>query len=264
MAALEEQLQELQSQIKRDASSAKLRVHLFQLLCVMGNWQRALAQLQLCAQLDIKALPMAQAYREAIACEMFRAEVFAGRRSPQIMGTPPAWISLLIEALKRDAEGAADQAAALRAQAMETAEPSPCTVDGQACEWLTDGDGRLGPVCEVFANGQYFWLPFESCASIELEAPADLRDLVWSPAEIGLPNEGRVPAMIPTRYVDTTVTAHAQSDALKRARLTDWTERSPDVWIGLGQRLWMSDLGEHPILDTRKITMLTAAADSAA
>lgn len=251
---LDEQLQELQSRIRRDASSAKLRIHLFQLLCVMGNWQRALAQLQLCAQLDALAIPMAQTYREAIRCEIFRQQVFAGQRTPQVMGTPPAWIGGLIEALKCDGLGDTAGASSLRAQAMDDAEPTTCAIDGVSCEWVADGDSRLGPVCEVIANGQYYWLPFESCKGILIEAPVDLRDMVWAPAELLLPNDGRVPALIPTRYPGTTSLEAGNADALKRARATEWTENSAGIWFGLGQRVWNSDVAEHSILDTRQIT----------
>jgi type VI secretion system protein ImpE len=260
MASLAEQLQELQSKIKRDASSAKLRIHLFQLLCVMGQWQRALQQLQLCAQLDVNAVPMAQMYREAIRCETFRAEVFAGKRTPQVMGAPPPWISLLAEALRLDGAGDATAATALRAQAMDAAEPTPCSVDGVSCEWLTDGDARLGPVCEVFTNGQYYWLPFESCTGIQIDPPADLRDLVWSSAELLLPNEGRVVALIPSRYPEPVGVSLENADQLQQSRATHWIEHAPEVWFGAGQRVWMSDVGEHAILDTRSITMQSPAA----
>jgi protein involved in temperature-dependent protein secretion len=33
-----------------------------------------------------------------------------------------------------------------------------------------------------------------------------LRDLVWAPAELSLPNQGRVPAFIPSRYPETAKT----------------------------------------------------------
>jgi type VI secretion system protein ImpE len=254
---LSEQLGELQRRIRADASNANLRIHLFQLLCVMGDWKRALAQLQVCAQLDAKALPMAQTYREAIRCELFRAEVFSGRRTPQVMGTPPAWIGLMIEALRHDGAGNAKGAADLRGQAMEAAEPAPCTVDDVTCDWLADGDARLGPICEVIANGNYYWLPFESCVAIHIDAPSDLRDLVWSPAELMLPNEGRVPALIPTRYPETAATTRENADMLKLSRVTEWDEHQPEEWFGLGQRVWMSDVGEHPILDTREISMVS-------
>jgi type VI secretion system protein ImpE len=250
VTSLADELAALQQAIRNDAASSKLRIHLFQLLCVMGQWQRALSQLQLCAQMDVKALPMAQTYREAIRMELFRAEVFAGKRTPQVMGQPPKWIGPLIEALKIESGGDAKGAAALRERAMEEAEPRPCKVDGVPVEWFCDGDARLGPVLEIIANGQYYWLPFESCQGVLIEAPVDLRDLVWAPGEVMLPNEGRIPVLIPTRYPGTDA---SESDALRRSQSTEWKEIADDTWIGLGQRTWMSDIGEHPLLNTKLI-----------
>lgn len=260
---LQQQLDGLQTAIRKNASDPDLRVHLFQLLCVMGDWKRALSQLQVCAQLAAKALPMAQTYREAIKCEVFRAEVFAGKRTPQVMGKPPEWVGSLIEALKHDAGGRADAAAELRAKALDAAEPCPFIVDKVECEWIADADSRLGPVCEVIANGQYYWLPFESCSGISLEKPVDMRDLVWLPAEIMLSNEGRVPALIPTRYVDTEKSTAANADKLKLASATEWIEKSPGSWFGIGQRLWTTDQNDQPMLDTRLLTSMVAPAPSA-
>lgn len=257
---LQLQLEGLQSAIRKDASDADLRVHLFQLLCVMGNWKRALSQLQVCAQLAAKALPMAQTYREAIKCEVFRAEVFAGKRTPQVMGKPPEWIGHLIEALKHDAGDRADAAAELRSKALDAAQPAGFMVDKVECEWIADADSRLGPVCEVIANGQYYWLPFESCSGISLEKPTDMRDLVWLPAEIMLPNEGRVPALIPTRYVDTEKSTAPNADQLKLASATEWIEKSEGAWFGVGQRLWTTDQNDYPLLDVRLITSMAPPA----
>jgi type VI secretion system protein ImpE len=253
--SLENELAEVQKSVRADASNAKLRVYLFQLLCVMGNWTRALAQLQVCAQMDAKALPMAQTYREAIKCELFRKEVFAGKRTPQVMGKPPEWIGAMVEALKFDGARDYARAAALRETALEAAPAIACSIDGKKCEWLADADSRLGPVLEVIANGQYYWLPLESCRGLMLEPPTDLRDLVWMPGEVMLPNEGRVPVLIPTRYPGTDQDDSAESDDLKRSRRTDWTEAHPDMWFGRGQRLWTSDVGDHSILDTRLLTV---------
>lgn len=260
---LDTELADLQNQIRADASKSKLRTHLFQLLCVTGNWKRALAQLQVCAQLDAKALPMAQTYREAIKCELFRKEVFEGKRTPQIMGTPPSWAGAMIEALKHDGNKDFATAASLRESAMEDAAASACLVDGAKCEWLADADSRLGPTLEVIANGQYYWLPLESCSGLILEPPTDLRDLVWAPGEIMLPNEGRVAVLIPTRYPGTELASSADADDLKRSKRTEWVEAHTDMWFGTGQRLWVSDLGEHPILDTRLISMEPAATPAA-
>jgi type VI secretion system protein ImpE len=252
---LEVELANLQNRIRIDASNAKLRIHLFQLLCVTGSWKRALSQLQVCGQLDAKSLPMAQTYREAIKCELFRKEVFDGKRTPQIMGTPPSWAGSLIEALKHDGSKDFATSASLRARAMDDATASPCLVDGVHCEWLADADSRLGPTLEVIANGQYYWLPLESCSGLILEPPADLRDLVWAPGEVMLPNEGRVAVLIPTRYPGTELLMSPEADELMRSRRTEWTEVHPEMWFGSGQRIWTSDLGDHPILDTRLISV---------
>ena len=71
-------LEQLQSQIRDHPGEARLRVFLFQLLAVRGDWKRALEQLTLSAQLDPKALLMAQTYREALRCEALRAQVISG------------------------------------------------------------------------------------------------------------------------------------------------------------------------------------------
>ena len=54
-------------------ADAKLRVFLFQLLCVLGQWDRALNQLNVAADLDPAALAMAQMYGDAVRCEPLRA-----------------------------------------------------------------------------------------------------------------------------------------------------------------------------------------------
>ena len=55
---------------------------LFQLLCVVGQWERALNQLNVASSLDPEALAMAQIYGEAVRCEAVRAKFSpaSGRR----------------------------------------------------------------------------------------------------------------------------------------------------------------------------------------
>lgn len=85
---LDVQLSRVRDAIREEPARASLRTFYFQLLAVLGDWNKALAQLQVCAQLDPKAVPMAQAYREAMRCELLRSEVFEGRRTPYILGEP--------------------------------------------------------------------------------------------------------------------------------------------------------------------------------
>ena len=89
----------LQADVRTQPGKAELRVALFQLHCILGRWDKALSQLDVAGQLDAGALAMVQTYREAIACERLRSEVFAGRRVPMIFGEPEPWLAMLVEAL---------------------------------------------------------------------------------------------------------------------------------------------------------------------
>nr|WP_245398545.1 type VI secretion system accessory protein TagJ [Oceaniglobus trochenteri] len=242
----------LQAQVRADPADAKLRIFLFQLLCVLGDWKRAITQLKLCAELDPMALPMAQTYREAIICEVFREKVFSGEKEPLVFGEPAEWIALLGQALKALAAGQAARAADLRAAAFDMAPAGAGTLNDAPFEWVADADMRLGPVLEIIVNGRYFWLPFTSIASLTVEEPTDLRDCVWSAAHLTLHNGGDTVALIPTRYAGTAETG---DDSAKLSRATHWADAGGETWIGTGQRLLTTDTGDTALLDLRNLTM---------
>jgi type VI secretion system protein ImpE len=179
---LQEALVELQNQVRKDPANPKLRTFLFQLLVILGEWDRALTQLTVAGDLDAANLPMVQTYREAIRCEVLRKDIFAGRKTPVVFGEPAQWIALLQEALKLIADNRFAEARNLRDQAFELAPATPGTIDGTAFNWIADADTRLGPMLETVVNGRYYWVPFNQIREIHIEAPADLRDFAWMPA----------------------------------------------------------------------------------
>ena len=61
-------LAQLQEQVRARPADPKLRVFLFQLLCVLGQWERALNQLNVASSLDPEAVAMAQTYGDAVRC----------------------------------------------------------------------------------------------------------------------------------------------------------------------------------------------------
>jgi type VI secretion system protein ImpE len=255
---LQSSLQGLQEQIRSRPADAELRVFLFQLLCVMGQWERAQTQLKVAADLDASALAMAQMYREAIRCEMLRSEVFAGRKSPVVFGEPAEWIALLVESL--GSAGNPSHAQDLRQRAFEAAPATAGSIDGETFEWIADADMRLGPVCEAVINGQYYWVPFDRLSRLELEPPADLRDVVWMPAHFQFANGGETVGVIPTRYPGSQ---DSEDPHVCLARKTLWIEGPPNVFSGVGQRVLTTDAGEHALMDIRSILIGDPAADQA-
>lgn len=250
----------LKQQIRADASNSKYRIFLFQLLALSGDWQKALDQLNVVGELDASALPLVQTYRETIGCEVLRTEIFAGKRSPLIMGDPDAWIALMLQALGLAATDQWEHAESLRNDAFEKAPMTSGTIDGQSFEWIADADCRLGPVLEAIVNGRYYWVPFNRIRQIDIEAPCDLRDAVWLPANFIWSSGGETVGFIPTRYAGSEL---SDDNAVKLSRKTVWQEKTPDSIVGLGQRMLTTDAGEYALMDIRKIVFDTQVNSSA-
>jgi type VI secretion system protein ImpE len=254
-------LQELQAEIRQHAADPKRRIFLAQLLMLLGQWDRAVTQLDVLADMDSAALPMARAYRSAIECEMFRARVFAGERSPLVFGDPEPWIAPLLTALALENQGKFAEASEMRGRALEEAPATSGTLNGAAFEWIADSDTRLGPIMEVLLNGTYYWVPVHRIARIAIEAPSDARDLVWLPAQFTWTNQGEAMGFIPARYPGSE---SIDDDAIRMARKTDWTEVAPQAFHGLGQRLLTTDAAEYGLLEVREIVLAPAASGVAA
>jgi len=249
---LESTLKSLQDKVRSDPANPKLRIFLFQLLCVLGDWKRAITQLKLSAEMDEQATMMARTYREAIICEVYREKVFAGEKEPLIFGEPEEWLAHLIEAQKLMAAGNVNEAADLRARAFDAALASAGEVNGQPFEWIADADMRLGPVLEVIVNGKYYWMPFAQIGMLVVEEPADLRDSVWMAGNLTLRNGGALVALIPTRYAGTTASS---DDAARLARSTLWDDAGAETFTGIGQRLLATDADEIALMDLRTLRM---------
>ena len=249
---LGEALAALEAEVRADPTNAKLRVFLFQLLSVLGDWERALTQLNVAAELDSMNLLMAQVCRAALNCEALRAEIFAGKRSPLVFGEPDEWMGLLVQANQMTAEGKYEASQKLRERAFDAATAIPGSIDSQHFQWISDADSRLGPVLEAIFDGKYYWVPFTATKRIQIDPPTDLRDAVWIPAHFTWANGGETAGLIPTRYPDSEA---SEDNAIRLARKTEWIEQPGDLYLGLGQRIFATDKDEFPLLQIRQIDL---------
>jgi type VI secretion system protein ImpE len=245
-------LAHLQEQVRAKPADPRLRIFLFQLLCVLGQWERALNQLDVASGLDTEALAMAKTYGDAVRCEAIRNDVFDGKKSPMIFGQPDQWLALLIESLLEAGRGAHARSQDLRTQAFEEAPSSAGDIDGRPFAWIADADSRLGPVLEAVINGRYYWVPFVRLVKVQIEPPEDLRDIVWMPAHLQFGNGGESVALVPTRYAGSD---DAADGLIALARKTIWEEMAPDIYRGLGQRIFATDGEETPLMEVRTIVL---------
>jgi type VI secretion system protein ImpE len=245
----DEALKGLQSLVRDNPSKAKLRVFLFQLLSVLGDWKRAGTQLQVLAEMDSDSMMLARLFEPVLLCEALRADVFTGKRTPIIFGQPPEWIGFLVQAMEHFGKSEFKAGTKLRDRAFEAAPTSAGKVNGQAFEWIADADERLGPVLEVILEGRYYWIPFCRIRQVFIEPATDLRDLVWAPAQFVWENGGQASGHIPSRYPGTE---RSEDGKLKLARKTEWLDKG-GVNVGLGQRILTTDSTEYPLLEIRAI-----------
>lgn len=248
---LDEALQLLTAKVRSNPADAASRVFMFQLLALLGQWERAQNQLNVSGEMDPLNTLMVSAYTKALQGERTRAEVFGGGRSPSVIGEPAEWLAFLLQALKLDAEGNHAQAAPLRERAFEEAEPVSGSIDGMPFEWIADADPRLGPCLEIIVNNGYSWVPFSRLKQLKFEAPTDLRDKVWVPVQVTWSNGGQAVGFIPGRYPDSDLAGDGE---LALARKTEWLDVAGDLQIGRGQRMLATNEGDHSLLDVRLIS----------
>ncbi|EPX2174675.1 TPA: type VI secretion system accessory protein TagJ [Serratia marcescens] len=254
----------IENEIKGKPADADLRAALVQLLCLSGNWMRANAQLKSWQALKPIAQPTTLLLMQSVNAELQRQAVFAGTAAPALLRQDQPWLKLMVQALHQDAQGAAEQAQALRDEALEAAPAGAgrlTLAEGDqerqlSFDWLTDGDGRLGPVCELALNGVYYWLPFADIAAIQFQAPQSAIDLVWSHALVRLTDGREQVCQLPARYP----LAEGSDDALLLGKRTEWQPLGDGThYAGLGLKTWLSESDEFPLHSLRQLSFDASA-----
>jgi len=237
--------------VKRAPADQAVRMFLFQLLCLLGEWDKAQAHLRTLASLSPEAQMLAVNYNLAIEAERVRGKVFAGEEPPALLVSSSAWAGDLAKSLGALAAGRAAEAEECRDRAFEAAPDTPGELDGVDFDWIADGDTRFGPAVEAIIAGRWGLVPFDAIERIESAGPRDLRDLVWLPAQVAFKTGQSVNAMLPARYPGAEDLA---DNALRLARRTDWRD---EAWgaVGVGQHQWsLSAGGEAGLLSLRRLT----------
>jgi type VI secretion system protein ImpE len=218
-ARLPEAVRALGIELRDNPTDSARRTFLFELLCFSGEYERAGKQLDVLAKAGPQAGMAALVYRAALHAEQLRNRLFEKREYP-ISGNLPAFTG---------------------------------SVNGTRFETLTDADARIGPRLEVFAGGDYLWVPFAHIAKIEIQKPKRLRDLLWVPAKLvtgpGLESrdmgEVLLPAMTPLSWKHS-------DHSVRLGRLTSW-EPTEEGELPVGQKMLIVDGEELPFLELRDL-----------
>jgi len=224
---LDEAVQALGAELRDNPADARRRTFLFELLCFAGEYQRAEKQLDVLAA-DGRAAEMGtMLYRAALHAERIRQAIFEQKDYPSTGPAPEA--------------------------------PAAGSLNGTPFTFFSDADPRLGARLEVFAAGDYLWIPFEHISSIELESPKRLRDLLWSPALVrtGPAFKGKELGEVLLPVISPLSWKHANNQ-VRLGRATEWEDDGTGSAVPLGQKMFAVDEDEVPILEIRKLEFVAA------
>jgi type VI secretion system protein ImpE len=218
---LAEAIEALTAEVRSNPTDGQRRTFLFELLCFAGAFDRATKQLDVLGEAGQEAAMGMLLYRAALHAEQTRQRMFESGQLP-----------------------------------FTTRDPAPRSgsLNGASFTALTDADPRIGARLEVFAAGEYLWIPFEHIASIRIEAPKRLRDLMWTPAIVrpgpsfkgGELGEVLLPVLAPGSW------KHADT-AVKLGRVTEWQDLPDGRQAPVGQKLFLMDDEEFPLLEVREL-----------
>ena len=248
----QEQLQVITSRIKAEPLDASHRIALANLRLLMADYTKALEQIQVACQIEPQWKSLAYLTKALIQAEYLRTAVFNGKIKPDLILSPPTWLSTMIDALATDHHTAAN----MRADALEQAEEKPGFFNNnQSFEWLSDGDIRLGPVFEVIIAGNYYWVPMEQVRKIQFQPIEQPLDLLWRAMKIDCDSTQIVERIchMPMRY--PIKEEQPQSNQYS----TQWIAM-PDIensWIGIGQRVWFANQMLFPMEQAHDIEFST-------
>jgi len=216
---LDEAVQALGVELRNDPTDSKRRTFLFELLCFCGQYDRAEKQLDILADSSKEAAMGSLVYRSALYAERTRHRMFESGEFP-----------------RNDAPPVAGQ------------------LDDRECESVEDADPRLGARLEVFAAGAYLWVPFEHISAVEIQPPKRLRDLLWIPAMLHTSRafKGRELGEVLLPVLTPFAWKHADG-AVRLGRMTEWEEAPNAQMVPAGQKMFLADGEEYPILEVRRL-----------
>ena len=234
-----------------DTSSRNL---LFQVLAFLGEWDKALRQLDILGLQHPGPESAVNLYGKLVAAENERSLVFAGERIPSFMTTEPPFLQASFNFRECLSSGQIDEALELF-DTIETMVPDVTgRMDGAEFNGFCNTDVSLAHYLEVFIHERYLWVPFTSLRELCVNRPVTFLDLLWIPARIvtweGLTSN----CYLPVLYPDSS--SHPD-ERVRMGKMTDWRDNGGGLYRGFGQQVFNVGNKEIAILELNEITFTT-------
>jgi type VI secretion system protein ImpE len=220
---LTDAIKALSAELRDNPTDTRRRTFLFELLCFAGEYERADRQLEVLGQAGPDSELGVMLYRSALFAERQRQDLFQRGEFPP------------------EPEDAGAERNGM--------------VNDKAFTYFADADPRVGARLELFAAGNYLLLPIEHVASIHIQPPKRLRDLIWTPAAVRTTpsfkgtelGEVLLPVLAPFSW-------RHPDEAVRLGRMTVWEKpEGADFQVPFGQKMWQVDEEEISFLELRAL-----------
>jgi type VI secretion system protein ImpE len=121
-------------------------------------------------------------------------------------------------------------------------------VDGREFTGLRDTDDRFADLFELFLNGRYIWVPYDTVRSIRIRPAVGVSDVAFREAELILKDGRTFTTILPTRYPGSGTAG----DHYALAEAADWTDESGLV-CGIGAKILTFGDEDSPLTECRMI-----------
>lgn len=230
---LREAIAALNVEVRDNPGDVQRRTFLFELLAFAGDYDRAEKQLGVLSSGSGEAQLGTVLYRASLHAEKTRKDLFTKREFPAHPG-----------------DGDADNSG---------------TFNGKPFSVVVDADPNIGPRLEAYAAGAYIWIPFKHIESIECEGPKRVRDLLWIPALVKTGPAFKMMELGEVLLPALTWDASSSGDELARlGRVTNWVEDENGDVKPVGQKMFLVDGEDMPILELRKLEFSRPQAEESA
>ena len=247
---LTEARQQLVAAVKASPADSASRTLLFQVLCYLGEWDKADRHLEAIALQDSGHGAGALSYRNIVHAEMDRCDVINKNQNASFVSDPPDYLGTFLQLRARLAEGNEHEAGELLAK-LDSQRPSLSgMVNDTPFVGFCETDTTIFPFLEVIAHERYLWVPFESIRELSISRPDSLLDLLWIAARIttweGLTMNCYLPVLYPNSFLH-------EDDRIKMGRMTDWQPLAGTYSRGLRQHVFEVGGEDMSILEIQDV-----------
>ena len=250
-------ISELNQDIKRHPTDARLRTFLFELLCFAGDYDRGQRQLDVIGHQNEKVGIGVEVYKNILRAEITRRRMFAEGIKPSFLFDPPEHVVLSMDAHNQLREHHAAEAKALYERAQGEQPEIRGRMKGHPFTSFRDTDDRTAGILEVIVRNSYIWVPFERIRKVVIPQPKHLRDLLWVPASLEIEDGPVGDVFLPVLYAGSELEA---DDQVRLGRITEWVDLGAGLTGGVGQKTFLVDDREVSILEIGELEFEVLAA----